>query len=85
MLKKEDRIFLNLYGELGSDLASHKKRGDWDNTKDLIKKGRDWIIEEVKKSGLRGRGGAGFSTGMIYTFIEQQEQVFMDAQQQLIM
>lgn len=69
MLKKEDRIFLNLYGELGADLTSHKKRGDWDNTKDLIKKGRDWIIEEVKKSGLRGRGGAGFSTGMKWSFM----------------
>jgi NADH-quinone oxidoreductase subunit F len=69
MLKKEDRIFLNLYGNLGADLASHKKRGDWDNTKDLIKKGRDWIIEEVKKSGLRGRGGAGFSTGMKWSFM----------------
>ena len=30
--------------------------------------GRDWIIDEVKKSELRGRGGAGFSTGLKWSF-----------------
>ena len=47
MLKDEDRIFQNLYNDLGSDLESSKKRGDWIKTKDLIDKGRDWIINEV--------------------------------------
>ncbi|KAJ6644946.1 NADH-quinone oxidoreductase subunit F [Pseudolycoriella hygida] len=51
------------------DIISSKKRGDWDNTKDLINKGREWIIEEVKKSGLRGRGGAGFPTGTKWSFM----------------
>lgn len=69
MIRQEDRIFTNLDGSLGSDLASHKNRGDWDKTKELIKKGREWIIDEVKKSGLRGRGGAGFSTGMKWSFM----------------
>ena len=35
MLKDEDRIFKNLYNDLGADLNSSKKRGDWTNTKDL--------------------------------------------------
>ena len=62
MLKDEDRIFQNLYNDRGSDLESARKRGDWVNTKDLIQKGRDWIINEIKTSELRGRGGAGFPT-----------------------
>ena len=72
MLKKEDRIFTNLHGEQSHDLKSSKKRGDWDNTKVLLDKGRDWIIEEVKKSGLRGRGGAGFSTGTKWSFMPKE-------------
>ena len=48
MLKDEDRIFQNLYNDNKSDVESSKKRGDWINTKDLIEKGREWIINEVK-------------------------------------
>ncbi|GAA5251856.1 NADH-quinone oxidoreductase subunit NuoF [Candidatus Rickettsia kedanie] len=69
MLKEEDKIFTNLHGEQIHDLKSSKKRGDWDNTKALLDKGRDFIIEEITKSGLRGRGGAGFSTGMKWSFM----------------
>ena len=71
MLKEKDRIFTNLLGEKSYDLKEAKKRGDWDKTKDLIKKGRSWIVEEVKASGLRGRGGAGFSTGMKWSFMPE--------------
>jgi len=70
MLKDEDRIFKNLYNDSGSDVESSKKRGDWTNTKDLIDKGRDWIINEVKTSELRGRGGAGFPTGLKWSFAQ---------------
>ena len=63
MLNDKDRIFQNLYNDLGSDIISAQKRGDWVNTKEIISKGRDWIINEVKESQLRGRGGAGFPTG----------------------
>jgi NADH-quinone oxidoreductase subunit F len=69
MLKKEDKIFTNLHGNESHDLKTSKKRGDWDETKALIAKGAEWIIEEVKKSGLRGRGGAGFSTGTKWSFM----------------
>ena len=48
MLKDKDRIFQNLYNDLGSDIISAQKRGDWVNTKEIISKGRDWIINEVK-------------------------------------
>ena len=56
MLKDQDRIFTNLYGMHDRTLAGAKKRGHWDGTAKLIKKGRDWIIDEMKNSGLRGRG-----------------------------
>lgn len=63
-LKDHDRIFQNLYGRYPPDLASAKKMGDWHKTKEIILKGHDWIIGEVKTSGLRGRGGAGFPSGL---------------------
>jgi len=63
MLKDSDRIFTNLYGMDDWRLEGARRRGDWDGTKELIAKGRDWIVEEVKSSGLRGRGGAGFPSG----------------------
>ena len=68
MLKDQDRIFQNLYNDLGPDLTSSQKRGDWVNTKEIIDKGRDWIINEIKDSQLRGRGGAGFPTGLKWSF-----------------
>ncbi len=69
MLKDEDRIFTNLYGLEDWRLAAARKRGDWSTTKEILAKGQDAIIEEMKASGLRGRGGAGFSTGMKWSFM----------------
>jgi NADH-quinone oxidoreductase subunit F len=69
MLADRDRIFTNLYGEHDGRLSAARRRGDWDGTKDLIAKGRDWILEQVKESGLRGRGGAGFPTGLKMSFM----------------
>jgi len=74
MLKDSDRIFTNLYGFESAGLSAAQKRGDWKNTKSFIKKGSPWIIEEVKTSGLRGRGGAGFPTGLKWSFMPKPEQ-----------
>ena len=68
MLQDKDRIFTNLYGDFGRDIKSAKARGDWKDTKEIIAKGKDWIINEVKLSELRGRGGAGFPTGVKWSF-----------------
>ncbi len=68
-LKDSDRIFKNLYGFESVALAAAKKRGDWQNTKDFLTKEPEWLIDEVKASGLRGRGGAGFPTGVKWSFI----------------
>ena len=75
MLRDQDRVFTNLYGIHDWRLAGARARGDWDNTKALLEKGRDAIIDEVKTSGLRGRGGAGFSTGMKWSFMPKTEGV----------
>jgi len=72
MLHDKDRIFTNLYGDEGVDLRSAKARGDWDGTAGFIKKGREWLVDQVKASGLRGRGGAGFPTGLKWSFMPKQ-------------
>jgi len=70
-LKDEDRIFTNLYGRHDWRLKGALKRGDYYKTKEILLKGVDWIQGEVKKSGLRGRGGAGFPTGMKWSFMNK--------------
>ena len=69
MLADKDRIFTNIYGFHDWKLPGARARGQWDGTKALIEKGQDWIINEVKASGLRGRGGAGFPTGLKWSFM----------------
>jgi NADH-quinone oxidoreductase subunit F len=72
MLADKDRIFTNLYGQDNWRLEGARRRGDWDGTKDLILRGRDWIVEQAKESGLRGRGGAGFPTGLKWSFMPKE-------------
>ncbi|ABS64827.1 NADH-quinone oxidoreductase, F subunit [Parvibaculum lavamentivorans DS-1] len=72
MLEDKDRIFTNLYGLQDWRLKAARSRGDWDGTADIIAKGRDWILDEMKKSGLRGRGGAGFPTGLKWSFMPKE-------------
>ena len=69
MLNKKDRIFNNLYGLKGNGLKTAFKLGDWSESKEIIAKGKDWILKQVKDSGLRGRGGAGFPSGLKWSFM----------------
>ncbi|WP_407051004.1 NADH-quinone oxidoreductase subunit NuoF [Methyloraptor flagellatus] len=72
MLKDKDRIFTNIYGLQDRSLKGAMARGNWDGTKAILDRGRDWIIEQMKASGLRGRGGAGFPTGLKWSFMPKQ-------------
>ncbi|MEP0520860.1 MAG: NADH-quinone oxidoreductase subunit NuoF [Hyphomicrobiales bacterium] len=72
MLQDKDRIFTNIYGFHDWGLKGALARGGWDGTKGFIDNGRDWVIEQVKASGLRGRGGAGFPTGLKWSFMPKE-------------
>src|SRR6202050_1394816 len=74
MLADKDRVFTNLYGQGDWHLAGARARGAWDGTKELIHKGRDWIVQEIKDSGLRGRGGAGCPTGLKWSFMPKESE-----------
>mmetsp|Transcript_34714 Transcript_34714/g.92514 ORF Transcript_34714/g.92514 Transcript_34714/m.92514 type:complete len:495 (+) Transcript_34714:108-1592(+) len=68
-LKDTDRIFTNIYGEKDWRLKDAMLRGDWYRTKDIMWMGPDWMVQEIKDSGLRGRGGAGFPSGLKWSFM----------------
>ena len=72
MLADQDRIFTNLYGQGDWHLEGARARGAWQDTATFIERGRDWIVNEVKGSGLRGRGGAGFPTALKWTFMPKE-------------
>ena len=72
MLSDKDRIFQNLYGQQDWRLKGAEKRGVWDKTKELLDLGPEEIVERIKASGLRGRGGAGFPTGLKWSFMPKQ-------------
>ena len=69
MLLDKDRIFSNLYGTGSADISAALARGDWHDIGKIFEQAPGNIIDEIKNSGLRGRGGAGFPTGLKWSFM----------------
>jgi NADH-quinone oxidoreductase subunit F len=72
MLADKDRIFTNIYGLEDKSLKGVRARGLWDGTKKILEMSPEDICEVIKKSALRGRGGAGFATGLKWTFMPKE-------------
>src|SRR5712664_4679452 len=69
MIQVEKTITRN-WGKPGSHtLAVYREAGGYAGLKKALKIGRAQITEEVKKSNLRGRGGAGFYTAVKWGFV----------------
>ena len=73
ILQDKDRIFTNLHGLHDWRLEGAKARGVWNGTDQMLAQTPEWICDQIKASGLRGRGGAGFATGVKWTFMPKQE------------
>ena len=73
ILEDKDRIFTNLYGLQDFRLEAAMRRGIWNGTADMLAQTPEWICDQIKASGLRGRGGAGFNTGLKWTFMPKEE------------
>ncbi len=72
MLRDQDRVFTNLYGQDDWRLKGALGRGVWDGTKGMIALGRDEVVQVIKDSELRGRGGAGFPAGLKWSFMPKE-------------
>ena len=75
MLLEKDKIFKNLHGYKGDSLKCAMALGDWNDSKNIILRGKEKILDEVKKSGLRGRGGAGFPSGLKWSFMKKKPNI----------
>src|SRR5579885_3249096 len=68
----EVKIISRRFGQGAENLDKYLELDGYKATQLALEKGADWIIAEMKASGLRGRGGAGFPTGMKWSFVPKQ-------------
>jgi NADH-quinone oxidoreductase subunit F len=73
LLADADRIFLNLDHRHDWRLEGAKARGAWNGVDLMVKAGPDWIIEQIKNAGLRGRGGGGFITANKWAMMPKED------------
>lgn len=72
MLAAHDRIFQNLAERGDPHINAAISRGAWRSVAEFIANGPEWVTEQIKLSGLRGRGGAGVSTALKWEFMPKQ-------------
>src|ERR1700743_868044 len=64
----EVKIVTKRFGMGAANIDKYIELGGYESLKKCIAEGPDWIVNEMKASGLRGRGGAGFPTGLKGSF-----------------
>src|SRR5271170_3692619 len=70
----EVKIVSRRFGLGATDIDKYVELDGYKAVQEAIAKGPEWIINEMKASGLRGRGGAGFPTGMKWSFVPKQSE-----------
>ena len=65
----EVKVLSSRFGKGATNIEKYITLDGYKATQLAIEKGPEWIIAEMKASGLRGRGGAGFPTGMKWSFV----------------
>ena len=65
----EVKLLSKRFGMGATDIDRYIELGGYQSLRKAIENGPEWVINEMKASGLRGRGGAGFPTGMKWSFV----------------
>ena len=71
---EEVKVISRRWGQGAVDIDRYIELGGYAALRKCIEQGPEWVINEMKASGLRGRGGAGFSTGMKWSFVPKQSE-----------
>ena len=68
----EVKIISRRFGMGAAEIDRYIELGGYTSAKKCLEQGPEWVINEMKASNLRGRGGAGFPTGMKWSFVPKQ-------------
>src|SRR6201994_543907 len=71
---EEVKVISRRWGQGAADIDKYIELGGYAALRKCIEQGPEWVINEMKASGLRGRGGAGFPTGMKWSFVPKQSE-----------
>jgi len=71
---EEVKVISRRWGQGAADIDKYIELGGYAALRKCIEQGPEWVINEMKTSGLRGRGGAGFPTGMKWSFVPKQSE-----------
>jgi NADH-quinone oxidoreductase subunit F len=71
---EEVKIVSSRFGQGATDIDRYIELGGYASVRQAIEQGQDWIIAQMKASNLRGRGGAGFPTGLKWSFVPKQSE-----------
>jgi NADH-quinone oxidoreductase subunit F len=70
----EVKIISRRFGQGATDIEKYIELDGYKAVQNAIAQGPEWIINVMKASGLRGRGGAGFPTGLKWSFVPKQSE-----------